>query len=644
MDHSYNPNYRSVLCSLSERDQGCGLTLFAGSINIDATHAKVSDSAVKQARDKILEEAFAQTEGQIIDRSDDWLFAAFLQPSDAVQASLIIKSKLESWAKSSGAGVKTKIGVHSVRAQEFGISEKASDACYSKDFDASHRLMELCGGEDIFVTLPAFDRARAGLSSSTLKSFGRLIWADHGPYQFPGLDLDCGLGHIQSDHLALPTAPSASEFARPHLAENDQTVWGWRPAPAVRLPRSRWVLEYKIRVGRFGEVWVVKDEGSSDKRMIECCFQKNVVELIKEESEALLVVKRKITENRNVLRLLELALDKPPYYLMFEHFEGTDLLAWVKAFGSAGSVPFSSRLELVAQIASGVQGIHEAKLLHKHVTPEHILVCGTGQTLKDVQAKVTDVCIGHIGLEPTVKPRANPGECETEDSLENSKSVESGIYAAPEVTAGDSPTVKSDVYSVGVILCQMVLGNLSEPCPPERANEIIGGLKREGLIPVCAENPTERVDRPGKIAQELRTMIKERESRVSGPGKVSKRKLIESIVSLIVVGIAISVLGIFGPQFLGNKDEAEKPAQNELAEAEEEGVVSKRKLPVSRGGRSAQNNPNTPETESPGVVALKFLVFPLCGAIIIGTFIQKFGNGIYLWYRRHTHSPSSPGE
>lgn len=644
MDYSYNPNYRSLLCSLSERDQGGGLTFFAGYINIDATHAKVSDSAIKQALDKIVEEAFALTEGQIIDRSDDWFFVAFLQSSDAVQASLTIKSKLEAWAKSTGAEVKTKFGIHSVRAQEFGISEKASDACYSKDFDISHRLMDLCGGDDIFVSLPAFDRARSGLSSSTLKSFGRLIWADHGPYQFPGLDLDCGLGHIQPDHLALPSAPTASKLVRPNLPENDQTVWGWRPAPAVRLPRSRWVLEQKIRVGRFGEVWVVKDEGSSDKRMIECCFQKNVVEQIKEESEALLVVKRKITENRNVLRLLELALDKPPYYLMFEHFEGTDLPAWINAFGSAGSVPFSSRLELVAQIASGVQGVHDAKLLHKHITPEHILVCGTGQTLKDVQAKITDVCIGHIGMEPTVLPPANPSECETEDSFENAKPDEAGMYDAPEVIAGDSATVKSDVYSVGVILCQLVLGNLSEPCPTERANEIIGGLKREGLIPVCAENPTERVDRPGKIAQELRTMIKERESRVSGPGKVSKRKLIETIVSLILVGVSITVLGIFGPQFLRNIGKAEKPAQIELAEAEEEGYMSKRKLPVSRGGRSVQEDPNKPEPESPGAIALKYLVFPLCGAIIIGTFIQRFGSGIYLWYRRHTHSPSSPEE
>ncbi|MDA1276050.1 MAG: protein kinase [Verrucomicrobia bacterium] len=686
MDYAFHPAYFAALSSANERTQPGGLTLFSAQVTLDKTHATVSDHAVLQAREGFIREALTQTGGQMIDSKGDWLFVVFLQPHEAVRAALILKSKLAAWAKSATVTVTTQIGIHAPAPQDFGVSEKRSTELFATDFAVCQRFVQLCGNGEVYVTQRAFDQARETLDYSTLNAFEHLLWANHGPYIFPGIDLDVELGHIQPDHLAQPVPPAESEFARPHPVENNNMVWGWRPAPATRIPRTRWVLDQKIRNGWFGEVWSAKEEGTSEKRMIECCFRTDKVELLAKESETMSVIKRKLTENRNVLRIFDISLEKPPFFILFEHFEGKDLKTWAGEAGGAASIPFSTRLELVAQVASGLQGVSDAKLVHKTLTPDHILVMGTGQTLNDLQVKITNLSIGHIGQCPSLKlevpevarvpepPQEVPEPAtetpepavssETEDAPQKAPLDETQMYTAPEVIAGRQATIQSDIYSVGVLLCQFVLGNLSELLSPERVKDVVAGLKRDALVPCFSENPAERPDNPGKITQELRNLIKDRESRSAQSADRSRRRKIEAIVSVCFAIVAVVVLSVLGPKYWPSKKsdapvpkavegttEDSKtridPNRRESSDARPDyNAIAKETTtdgPGSTSGNPTRKPSKKTEPETFGIATLKYLIFPLCVVIVLGTLIQQFGPGLLHWFHNRSHH-SDDGE
>jgi serine/threonine-protein kinase len=140
----------------------------------------------------------------------------------------------------------------------------------------------------------------------------------------------------------------------------------------------------------------------------------------------------------NIVTIHDFGNDGPTYYIVMEFVEGQDLKKIIKA---EGTLPIDRVLNLAVQICDGIGFAHRAGWVHADIKPQNILVN------KDGVVKVTD-----FGIAQALS-NAQMGE-------KVSVVWGSPHYFAPEQARGERPTTASDVYSVGIVLFEMLTGRL----------------------------------------------------------------------------------------------------------------------------------------------------------------------------------------
>ncbi|MFN8530773.1 MAG: protein kinase [Anaerolineae bacterium] len=140
----------------------------------------------------------------------------------------------------------------------------------------------------------------------------------------------------------------------------------------------------------------------------------------------------------NIVTVHDVGNDDQTHYIVMEFVEGQDLKKIIK---TVGPMPPDRVLNLAIQICGGIGFAHRAGLVHADVKPQNILVT------KDDIVKVTD-----FGIAQALSD-ANPGE-------KQAVVWGSPHYFAPEQARGERPTPASDVYSIGIVMFEMLTGRL----------------------------------------------------------------------------------------------------------------------------------------------------------------------------------------
>lgn len=184
----------------------------------------------------------------------------------------------------------------------------------------------------------------------------------------------------------------------------------------------------------------------------------------------------------NIVTVHDVGSDGSTHYIVMEFVEGTDLKKIIKA---EGALDINRALNLAIQICGGIGFAHRAGLVHADVKPQNILV-----TSEDV-VKVTDFGIAQALSDP------QPGE-------KQQVVWGSPHYFAPEQARGEKPTPASDVYSIGIVMFEMLTGRL--PYSGANQQELALAHIRDRIPPVTEFNPQV----PDSLARiVLKTMSKE---------------------------------------------------------------------------------------------------------------------------------------
>jgi tRNA A-37 threonylcarbamoyl transferase component Bud32 len=148
----------------------------------------------------------------------------------------------------------------------------------------------------------------------------------------------------------------------------------------------------------------------------------------------------------NIVTVYDYGQDGPQSYIVMEYIEGRDLKTVIR--GEA-PLPLDRATDLMVQACAALGAAHRAGLVHCDVKPQNILVTN------DARVKVTDFGIARA-MSASV-----PQNVETVWGTPH--------YFSPEQAAGEPPTPASDVYSLGVVLYEMLAGRVPFDAPDHTA-------------------------------------------------------------------------------------------------------------------------------------------------------------------------------
>lgn len=202
----------------------------------------------------------------------------------------------------------------------------------------------------------------------------------------------------------------------------------------------------------------------------------------------------------NIVEVYDVGEDNGNYYIVMEYIEGKHLKELIK---KRGKLTLSETLDIVSQVCDGLATAHDSYIIHRDIKPQNIMILDSGLV------KITDFGIA-MALNST--------------QLTQTNSVMGSVhYLPPEQASGKGCTMQSDIYSMGILMYELLTGTLpfrgdnaveialkqlKEPLPdirellPEIPNSIINILKR-----ATAKNPKNRYADAREMLEDMKTAM-----------------------------------------------------------------------------------------------------------------------------------------
>lgn len=165
----------------------------------------------------------------------------------------------------------------------------------------------------------------------------------------------------------------------------------------------------------------------------------------------------------NIVEMYDVGEDDGLYYIVMEYIEGKTLKQLLK---KRGTLTLSEAIDIMSQLTDGMAHAHDSYIIHRDLKPQNIMIKDDGQI------KITDFGIA-MALNST--------------QLTQTNSVMGSVhYLPPEQASGKGCTIKSDIYSMGIIFYELLSGSL--PFKGDNAVEIALKHMREPLPSLREEN------------------------------------------------------------------------------------------------------------------------------------------------------------
>ncbi len=522
--------------SVSETDGSSRLVAIVFTDLVDSTGLKtrLGDQAaaalIGRHRSQVLR-LLGDTAGREIDHAGDGFFLSFETPSAAGTFAL----RLQQIHHAERDLPRVRIGIHLGEVTERPALPEASKPLLVEGLavDLAARIQSLAGPGQILMSAPVFDATRQRLGAV---EFGaEVAWRAHGPYRFQGLDDPVQIGEVGFVGMSPLQAPPDSSKARRAVAAGDELTLGWRPAVGLDIPgRPHWRLERHLGSGAVGETWLGAHEKTQARRVYKFCFHADRLRGLKREVALLRLLKQKLGVRDDMAQLIDWEFEQAPYFLEEEYSESGDLLEWARALGGIGAVPLDVRVGIVAQIAEALTAAHEAGVLHRDLKPANVLVSGASG---EPHVRLTDFGIGLVlHREMLLSPGVTvEGLTETLVSSSSTSGAGTRLYMAPELMEGRPATPLSDLYSLGVILYQMVVGDFSRALAPGWEDDVDDALLRADIAACVDGHPERRLAGAMELAKRLRELD---ERAASARGSRRRRFAGLGVAAALVLAIA----------------------------------------------------------------------------------------------------------
>ena len=208
----------------------------------------------------------------------------------------------------------------------------------------------------------------------------------------------------------------------------------------------------------------------------------------------------------NIVEVYDVGEDNGSYYIVMEYIEGKQLKQLLK---KRGKLTLNEVVDIMSQVTDGMSAAHDSYIIHRDIKPQNIMILENGLI------KITDFGIA-MALNST--------------QLTQTNSVMGSVhYLPPEQASGKGATIQSDVYSMGILMYELLTGELpfrgdnaveialkqiKEPVPSVRSKiESIPQSIENIILKATAKNPKNRYADAREMYDDLKTALsKEREN------------------------------------------------------------------------------------------------------------------------------------
>lgn len=142
-------------------------------------------------------------------------------------------------------------------------------------------------------------------------------------------------------------------------------------------------------------------------------------------------------DHQNIVSIFDVGVDDDRHYITMEYVDGQTLKEYIT---QKGPLPYKEALDIASQICDAIEAAHNKNIVHRDIKPHNILITADGKI------KVADFGIARFG---------------TGKTLSNGNDILGSVhYISPEQAKGMSVDNRSDIYSLGVVLYEMLSGRL----------------------------------------------------------------------------------------------------------------------------------------------------------------------------------------
>ncbi len=176
------------------------------------------------------------------------------------------------------------------------------------------------------------------------------------------------------------------------------------------------------KLNRFVAIKVMKSEFSEDKTFVS-----------KFRAEAQSVAG---FTHPNIVNVYDVGDENGIYYIVMELVEGITLKKYIE---KRGRIPFKEAVSIAIQVANGLDAAHKHNIVHRDIKPQNIIIS------KEGKVKVTDFGIAKVASSSTINSSSTMGSVH---------------YISPEQARGGYSDARSDLYSLGITIFEMITGTV----------------------------------------------------------------------------------------------------------------------------------------------------------------------------------------
>ena len=279
--------------------------------------------------------------------------------------------------------------------------------------------------------------------------------------------------------------------------------------PGDLVPRRpQWLLLRALDFSATSEVWLAEHEKTHVRRVFKFAADGARLSSLKREATLSRVLGEGLGERPDIVRVLEWNFEEQPYFLECE-YGGEDWMSWSQRLGGLDQISLQQRLDLFLQTVDAVAAAHSVGVLHKDLKPANLLI--EPRKNGGWQVRITDFGSGRL-MEPGRLAELGVtrlGFTQTQGVHGDSFSG-TPLYLAPEVMSGHLPTQGADVYALGVLLYQLVVGDLKKPISAGWESGVSDELLRADIAAAAHGDPAQRIQTVHELGERLRALEQRR--------------------------------------------------------------------------------------------------------------------------------------